>query len=167
MTDEATATYVIQQVNEKLNLPIQIMGKVTRFNGIDIEQTRYYVKIRCNKCVQKLHQAHPWISTTTVHQPLPFASDKASLTKLLNRPTPTMPEEAVALESKMGFKYRQVMGEVLSPMVKCRPDISNHAIILSQYMTNPGEVHYTALQAVVHYLLQTPAEGIYYWQMTP
>jgi hypothetical protein len=30
-----------------------------------------------------------------------------------------------------------------------------HAILLSQYMNNPGKVHYTALQHLVHYLAYT------------
>lgn len=86
--NEETAAYVIKQINEKLNLPIHIMGKVTRFNGIDIEQTRHYVKITCQTYIQKLHQAHTWIPPTQTHQPLPFPSDKASLAQLLQGETP-------------------------------------------------------------------------------
>lgn len=36
------------------------------------------------------------------------------------------------------------MGEIMFPLVTCQPDISSHAIILSQYMDNPGEHHYNA-----------------------
>jgi len=143
------------------------MGKVTHFNGIDIDQTRHYVKIHCKSYIQKLHLAHTWIPSTHTHQPLPFPSDKASLNKLLQGETPNTPEETVALEQRMGIKYRHAMGEVLFPMVKCRPDISHHAILLSQYMNNPGEVHYTALKAMMHYLVLTSSEGIHYWRQHP
>jgi hypothetical protein len=56
------------------------------------------------------------------------------------------------------------MGEVLYPMVKCRPDISVHAIFLSQYINNPGEEHYKALKSLICYLAATSSEGIYYWR---
>lgn len=53
------------------------------------------------------------------------------------------------------------MGEVLYPMIKCRPDISAHAILLSQYMNNPGEPHYVALKQLIQNLSVTPDVGTY------
>jgi hypothetical protein len=90
-----------------------------------------------------------------------------ALQRLLHDPLPQKAEESVALERNMGIKYRHVMGEVLFPMVKCRPDILIHTILLSQYMANPDEVHYTALKCLVQYLALTPDDGIYYWRQHP
>jgi KUP system potassium uptake protein len=59
------------------------------------------------------------------------------------------------------------MGEILYPMVKCRPDISTHAILLSQFINNPGEVHYIALKQLATYLIATKSEGIHYWRCQP
>jgi KUP system potassium uptake protein len=59
------------------------------------------------------------------------------------------------------------MGEILYPMVKCRPDISTHAILLSQFMNNPGEAHYIALKQLATYLIATKSEGIHYWRHQP
>jgi hypothetical protein len=67
----------------------------------------------------------------------------------------------------MGIKYRKLMGEILFPMVKCRPDISTRAIILSQYMNKPGEVHYNALKQLLHYLTITKVTGKHYWRKEP
>ena len=53
------------------------------------------------------------------------------------------------------------MGEVLYPMIKCHPDISAHAILLSQYMNNPGEPHYVALKQPIQNLRVTPHVGTY------
>ena len=77
---------------------------------------------------------------------------------------PMMDDEKITLETRMGIKYRHVMGKVLYPMLKCRPDISVHAIFLSQYMKNPGEEHNKALKSLVCYLAATHFEGIYYWR---
>jgi hypothetical protein len=41
-----------------------------------------------------------------------------------------------------------------------------HAILLSQYMNNPGEAHYQALKSLVQYPVATTKEGIYYWRNT-
>ena len=73
----------------------------------------------------------------------------------------------VTLQQHMGFKYRQVMGEVIYPTMKCRPEIINHAIKLSQYLENPAEEHYHALRDLVAYLAATIEDGIYYWRKQP
>jgi hypothetical protein len=64
----------------------------------------------------------------------------------------------------MGFSYRQVIGEIIYPMMKCRPDISFHATKLSQYMDNPAAIHYQALRLLCSYLAATITDGIYYWR---
>jgi deoxyuridine 5'-triphosphate nucleotidohydrolase len=168
MEDDDTATILISNINVDLKLPIQIMGPITQFNGMDIQQSRYYIKITCTKYINKMVQSHPW---STLHplptMPLPFPSDKESLRKLLQCNLPQTETEQKQLEERMGIKYRHVMGEVLFPMVKCRPDISVHTIILSQYMNNPGQPHYEALKNLDRYLAHTVDEGIYYWRSSP
>jgi hypothetical protein len=166
--DEATANTLIMSINCDLKLPIQFMGLVSRFNGMDIQQTKFYIKITCTKYINKMVRLHPWATQQPLSMmPLPFESDKASLQKLLQCILPTMEDEQKQLEEKMGIKYRHVTGEVLFPMVKCMPDISIHAIILSQYMSNPGQAHYAALKNLVRYLAHTADKGIYYWRTTP
>ena len=68
---------------------------------------------------------------------------------------------------KMGLKYRKAIGEIMFPMIKCRPNISTHAIILSQFMNNPSEMYYKALKDVKKYLATISTEGIHYWQEKP
>jgi hypothetical protein len=63
--------------------------------------------------------------------------------------------------------YRQLIGEFIWPMIKCRPDISFHITKLSQFMANPAEVHYQALRSVGFYLANTLDTGIYYWRDVP
>jgi hypothetical protein len=58
---------------------------------------------------------------------------------------PTTIDEQKLLKEKMGFHYRQVIREVIYPMMKAQPDICFHTTKLSQYMENPGEAHYLAL----------------------
>jgi hypothetical protein len=78
----------------------------------------------------------------------------------------TIPEK-LQLKQSMGFNYRQVIGEIIFPMMKCRPEIAPHAIKLSQYMENPAESHYQALRDILSYLANTIHDGIYYWRPSP
>lgn len=167
--NENMATFIIQNINKHLKLPIHIMGLITRYNGVDVEQMQHYAKIHCGKYIRKMVQPHPWLSHMPAPQsmPLPFPSDKHNLSILLNCPTPDTEQDKLTLEKNMGIKYHQSMGEVLSPMIKCRPNISAHAILLSQYMSNPGEPHYIALKHLIHYLSVTAYVGIHYWRLKP
>lgn len=51
---------LIANINCDLKLPIQIMGLITRFNGVGIQQARSYIKISCTKYITKMVQSHPW-----------------------------------------------------------------------------------------------------------
>ncbi len=54
--DEATANHVIQTINGYLHLPIHNMGLITRFNGMDIDQTSH-----CHKYITKMASLHEWM----------------------------------------------------------------------------------------------------------
>ncbi len=166
--DRETADMIIGQIDKHLHLPIHNLGIVDRYNGIDIIQTKYYVKLHCSKYLHKMLQGHGWLPRdTTSHPKLPFPSDKNYLKQLQDASPPTTEQGQQELEQKMGFKYRQLMGELLYPMVKCRPDISTHTILLSQYSNNPAEIHYNALKSIAQYLAATINDGIYYWRRAP
>jgi deoxyuridine 5'-triphosphate nucleotidohydrolase len=168
---EQTAKQLIVAINQHLRLPIHILGQITRYNGMDIEQTKSYVKIHCAKYIQKLQQHYPWLQnnlTNTASTPIPFCSNSAYITKLVQTPTSQLNDSArKELEERMGIKFRKVMGEIMYPMIKCRPDISPHAIMLSQFMANPAEIHYIALKDLLTYVVATPYYGIHYWRSTP
>jgi hypothetical protein len=162
---QQTANHIISEINKHLHLPIHNLGVVSQYNGIDIEQTKFSVKLHCSKYLNKMLSSHGWLNSPPTR--LPFPSDKQYLKQLQEAPTPSTEHDQQALEHKMGFKYRQLMGEILYPMVKCRLDISTHTIILSQYSNNPGEIHYSALKTVAQYLANTINDGIHYWRREP
>jgi hypothetical protein len=170
MRTEYQATAIIQQINQHLHLPKHNLELITRFNVMDVDQTKHFIRLHCTKYISKMAQSHKWLTDATPtsrHSSLPFLSDAANLTKILRCPMPQMPEEKSNLQHKMGIQYRHVIGEIMYPMIKCRPDITTNAILLSQYMDNPGEDHYVALRYQVQYLANTSTEGIHYWRPTP
>ena len=94
-------------------------------------------------------------------------SDNKYITSLENAIGPTSPEDKNSLEQRMGFSYRQALGEILYAMITCRPDISFAVIKLSQYSNNPAEEHYQALKNTFRYLRSTIDHGLYFWRKTP
>jgi hypothetical protein len=109
-----TATALINDINQHLCLPIHILGEVTHYNGMDIEQTKHYVKIHCKKYITKLHQNYPWLEQEQKPSglPLPFPSDSTFLSKLIHNATETLTNtKQNELEIKMGIKFRQAMGK--------------------------------------------------------
>ena len=166
--DITTAMTLIDRINAKMRIQIKTMGIIDRFNGLDIHQTRNYIKLTCEKYLHKAMTAHKWVHEQPIaEKPTPLPSDAAYIQTLESAPRPNTTAEQAALRKEMGFNYCQVIGGIIYPMMKCRPDVAFHATKLSQYMDNPAKVHYLALQQVCRYLLHTKTEGIYYWRKTP
>ena len=47
--NKEVATNLITAINEQMRIEVKHLGLIDRFNGLDIQQTRYYVKISCEK----------------------------------------------------------------------------------------------------------------------
>ena len=164
----AISDAIITYINAKMTMDVKGLGIVGRFNGMDIEQTKWYVKIHSGRYIQKMLQHHGWEHKGPLpSMPLPLPSEPDFSKQLDNAKTPTNSNDQEQLRKEMGFNYRKVIGECLWPMVKCRPDISPHIIKLSQFVDNPAKEHYNAARQLMSYLAVTPSEGIYYWRDLP
>jgi hypothetical protein len=85
---------------------------------------------------------------------------------LLSGPDEVSSEHA-ALETRMGFGYRQVLGELTYAYVICRLDISFAITFLARFALAPHQDHYMALKNVVRYLRRTIDWGLMYWRSSP
>ena len=54
-----------------------------------------------------------------------------------------------------GIPYTEVIGSVLWPVVVLRPDVAFAISLLSQFIKNPGPVHWEALKRVIVYMRST------------
>ena len=68
----------------------------------------------------------------------------------------------LALETKAGFAYRTLLGEMMYAYVSCRPDIGYPITLMSKYASNPEAYHYTCLKNIAKYLRTTKHWGIKY-----
>jgi len=163
-----TCSSIIRYINSKMSMDVKDLGIIGRFNGVDIFQTKWYIKLTCERYITKMLQHHNWtIQGPLPPNPIPLPSEQEFIRSLENAIPPSNAEEKERLHKEMGFSYRQVIGEFIWPMIKCRPDIAPHVIKLSQHNENPAKEHYQAARQLADYLAATITEGIYYWREQP
>ena len=75
--------------------------------------------------------------------------------------------EAAKLQQKMGFSYRQCIGELIYAMTVCRVDIALAVITLSQHSHKPAQIHYEAVKHLYAYLNSTKTEGLTHSESYP
>jgi hypothetical protein len=159
-----TADYIVSIVSSHATTTSQGIGEVTEdgahcwYNGVDIWQTRNFVKILCETYIDCLLQTHNWSVPATNesdrHDCIPLSSDNASSLQQLQGPMEGTPEHA-ALELAAGFAYRQVLGELIYAYVVCRLDIGFAVTFLARFAAAPALEHYQALKTTCKYLRST------------
>ena len=166
--DDAVSKDCIQAINSKMTIEVKELGIISRFNGIDVDQTRDYIKLSNATYIDKILRNHPWIleEHPPATFPIPMRSDTA-YTRSLEEAEALSEPDLLALETKLGFSYRQAIGELIYALVTCRPDISFAAIKLSQYSASPALCHFNAVKDIFRFLKATKDDGIYYWRSEP
>jgi hypothetical protein len=164
--DPAISKEIIRLVGAQLQVPLNDLGTLTKFNGVDVSQTRDYTKISCKSFLSKVLNHHQWDKKTKQHNPIPMRHDTAYQAQLEAATLPTTPEERALLHADH-FNYRQAIGEAIYAMTVARPDIAYAVIKLSQYSHNPAKIHYQAVRHLFKYLALTKSQGIHYWRKHP
>ena len=152
-----------------MTIKIKNLGLLSRFNGIDILQTKHYIKLYNTTYINKISSNHQWLyeEVKQMHEfPLPMNADNDYKRKL-ETSEPLTEIELKTYEKEMGFAYRQAIGELIYAMVTCRPDIAFPVIKLAQYSTKPSTIHFEAVKDIFRFLNATKDEGIYFWRKTP
>jgi hypothetical protein len=80
---------------------------------------------------------------------------------------PELIKEQKKLEKRMGFSYRQTIGELIYALTVCQIDLSIAVITLSQHSHHPAQIHYEAVKQVFAYLNATKKDGLTYSRPQP
>ena len=163
----STCQAIRREIQGFMANPLNDLGIIKRFNGVDILQTRHYVKVHCETYIIRIVEHHGWTTEKAANLPLPMKSDSTYQAILQLAEGPESIKEQLQLEETMGFSYRQGIGELIFALTICRHDISIAIITLSQFSENPAKEHYQAVKAIFIYLWHTKSEGIYYWRPSP
>ena len=141
-------------------------GYFQRYNGIDVHQTRDYVKLCAESYIDRMMQTHGWdspkMSDRTPADPAKAVPLNPSVTNRLM--TLTGPNEktveANELAKKNGFSYRNVLGELIYAYVICQLNIGYAVCLLARFSNAPHDEHYKAIKGVCRYLRATKSWGI-------
>ncbi|KAL7529031.1 hypothetical protein ACHAXR_002756, partial [Thalassiosira sp. AJA248-18] len=169
--DARTADILLDMIDEKLSIPIKRQGPVTLFNGFDVDQTKYYVKVSVESYLTRICEKHmeTWMKDTPIlkDRPLPLPSTKDFMKELLSAEGDPDPKVQAKLAKSMTSSYRNLVGEMTYAMITCRPDISFATVKCAQANAAPAEVHYRAAKHCLRYLHATRTDGIYFWRPRP
>jgi hypothetical protein len=169
--DEKTANILLDLIDDQLSIPLKQQGLLDLFNGINVTQTRDYIKIDCHTYIDKFcaKYMNTWLHKVpmTENRPTPLPTDPAWIKKFNAAVGPTDPDEQQQLATKMEIKYKGGVGELIWAMTTCRPDISFTSVKLSQSNSAPAEHHYHGLKHAIRYVFITRHDGIYFWRTKP
>lgn len=147
--DECTAKEIYGIIGSKLRLPNEpkdpfaYLGLIKDFNGIDVTQTRTYIKLSCPNYINRIMTSHGWDTkcpdTAKTNNMAPLATN--ILHQLQNHTDGHKEgtDEHKQLQEKQGFSYRSLLGEIMYAYVSCQPDIGYAITLLSKYGLNPSQ----------------------------
>jgi hypothetical protein len=138
------------------------------YNGIDVLQTRDYIKISTTTFIDKICEKYlsSWMHNfiTTEDRPTPLPSDPTWLKKFnatIGNPDPDVQKKR---SKSMQLTYRCGVGELIFAMTTTRPDLAYASVKLSQAICCPHEHHYHGVKHALKYLYATRDDGIYFWR---
>jgi hypothetical protein len=167
-SDEKTADILLDLIDDQLTIPLKRQGLLDMFNGINVTQTRDYIKIDCHTYIDKFCEKYvnTWLNKVplTENRPTPLPTDPTWIKKFDAAVGPSDPKEQQQLATKMEIKFKGGVGELIWAMTTCRPDISFTSVKLSQSNSAPAEHHTHGLKYAIRYLYITRHDGIYFWR---
>ena len=114
--DQRTSDILLDMIDEKLSMPIKHLGPVELFNSIDVQQTKYYVKINCETYLSRVgeRQQATWMKDAKIDMdwPLPLPTDKVFLKELLATNGNPDPVHQAKLAKLMNCSYHTIVGEM-------------------------------------------------------
>ncbi len=138
------------------------------FNGIDVVQTREYIKISCLTDINKFCEKYlnTWLNKVplTKNWPTPLPTNATWIKKFNATMGPSDLKEQLQLATQMQIKYKASVGELIWAMTTCRPDLAFTSVKLSQSNSALAEHHYHGLKHAIWYTYSTRHDGIYFWR---
>jgi hypothetical protein len=169
--DAKTADVLLDLIDDKLKIPVKRQGYLDMYNGINVLQTRHYIKISVTSFVNKVFEKHlaTWMKSAypSPARSTPLPSDANWLKKFNAATGEPDTKQQTKLAKEMQIGYRSGVGELTWAMTTCRPDLAFASVKLSQSNSCPHELHYHALKHALKFLYNSKDDGLYFWRTTP
>ena len=122
------ANIVWDMIDDQLSIPLKRQGLVELYNGLDVVQSRHYIKLNCSTYVTRITEKYlvTWMKDMKVcaDRPLPFPTTAAFLDELNSSIGDADEKVQEKLKKEYGCGFRNIIGELIYAMVTCRLDIS-------------------------------------------
>ena len=128
------------------------LGPLTSFLGMEIRRSRpgRTLHLSQSKYIATILERHGMSTCALVSTP---ADPHIRLQK-------SLPEDQA--DSMNQQRYQSAVGSLMYAMIGTRPDIAYAVSAISQYSTNPGAAHWTAVRRIFRYLAGTQTLGLRY-----
>lgn len=114
-------------IDDRLTFPLKRMGPIDLFNGVNVTQTRDWIRISVKTYIERIMDKHlkTWMRCDKEPAvPTPLPSKRTFLRDFMNATGSTDERIQRELANKMGFGYRNGIGELFFAMITCHPDVS-------------------------------------------
>ena len=151
-----------------MGMDVEDKGRYFRYNGLDIHQSRDFIKLGCETYIDRMLQTHGW-DAPKYKDPVssvPITKEVADKLQTLKGPPEKTPE-ARQIEKNFGFAYRNLLGELMYAYVIGRMDIGFAVCLAARFCEAPHEEHFRALSRITKYLRATKEWGIIFRRPTP
>ena len=169
--DTKTADILLDMIDDKLKIPVKRQGYLDMYNGIDVLQTRHYIKISVRSFIDKVFEQHlaTWMKSTypSPARSTPLPTDATFMKKFNSSSGDPDPKAQQKLAKTMQLNYRSGVGELIWAMTTCRPDLAFSSVKLSQSNSCPHEIHYHGLKHALKFLYNSKDDGLYFWRTQP
>jgi hypothetical protein len=133
--DQHTADILLDLLDDQLTMPIKHQGLLNMFNGVDVVQSKHYVKIDCHTYIDKFCAKYlaTWMNKVPLseNRPTPLPNDADWLWNFNTAVRSENTKELANLETSMQMKYHGGVGELIWAMTTCCPDIAFTSVKLS------------------------------------
>jgi hypothetical protein len=157
--DKRTANILLDMLDDRLSIPIKYQGYVNMFNGINITQTRNYIKVDCHSFVEKTCEKYltSWMHTISLTDncPAPLPTDQNWLKKFNAAIISSDKDKQDQLANAMKLNYHSGVSGLIWAITTCHPDLAYTIVKLSQSTSCPHEHHYHRLCHALQFLDKT------------
>ena len=101
---------IIAAIGKYLKVPLNDLGIIRKFNGVNIQQTRWYIKVSCQDYMLKIQGNNGWLDLKAFRQPIPMRQDPAHHRQLELADRPRSPQQQEQIQQQAGFSYRAPIG---------------------------------------------------------
>jgi len=99
---ETIGRNIVNDIDQQLRIRIKYLGVLKMFNGMDITQTKYYIKLHCTSYITRIIQQHQWTEPSTKLYPIPYPADN-TYTKLLDT---AIPPDTITEQQNLSHQYK-------------------------------------------------------------